>query len=144
MVVHLSFLLAKQLLMKLFSKSLQTYANSIAGIVATQRHPYSMCQAMPTGLYTRSDFDSETTRFTLRQNKNRSFENLVMSYFQRTRPERKIESSFTTCRPKETDPCTVDGFFSLLLSLQLCVWSHGLLLSLLSLSRAASFSHWRA
>ena len=30
-----------------------------------------------------------------------------------------------------------------LFSLQHCVWSHGLRLPLLSLSRAASFSHWR-
>ena len=35
--------------------------------------------AMPTGLYTRWDSDSETSRFTPRQKKPRSFENMVMS-----------------------------------------------------------------
>ena len=68
-----------------------------------------MCQPMPTGLYTRWNFDSETSRFIPRQNKTRSFENMVMSYFQRTRPECKIESFFTTGRQKEIDCFSVDG-----------------------------------
>ena len=33
-----------------------------------------MCQAMPTGLYTRWDIDTETSGFTPRQNKTRNFE----------------------------------------------------------------------
>ena len=33
------------------------------GIDASQLYSYSMCQPMPTGLYTRWDFDSETSRF---------------------------------------------------------------------------------
>ena len=70
----------------------------IVGIDASQLYPYSMCQPMPTGLYTRWDFDSETSRFIPRQNKTRSFENMVMSYFQRTRPECKIQSFFTSGR----------------------------------------------
>ena len=37
---------------------------SIVGIDASQLYPYSMCQPMPTGLYTRWDFDSETSTFT--------------------------------------------------------------------------------
>ena len=55
-----------------------------------------MCQTMAPGLYTRWDFDSETSRFTPRQNKTPSFENMVMSFFQRTGPECEIESFFTT------------------------------------------------
>ena len=47
---------------------------------------------MSTGPYTRWDIDSETGRFRPRQNKTRTFENMVMSYFQRTRPDCKIES----------------------------------------------------
>ena len=82
----------------------------IAGIDASQLYPYSMCRPMPTGLYTRWDFDSETKRFTPRQNKARSFENMVMSYFQRTRPECEIESFFTTGRQKKIDCFSVDGF----------------------------------
>ena len=57
-------------------------------------------------------FDSETSRFIPRQNKTRSFENLVMSYFQRTRPECEIESFFTTGTQKKIDCFSVDGFCS--------------------------------
>ena len=85
---------------------------SIVGIDASQLYPYLMCQPMPTGLYTRWDLDSETSRFTPRQNNTRSFENMVMSYFQRTKPEREIESFFTTGRQKRIDCFSVDGFCS--------------------------------
>ena len=71
---------------------------SIVGIDSSQLYSYSMCQPIPTGLYTRWDIDSETSIFTPRQNKTRSFENTVMSYFQRTRPDCKIESYYTTGR----------------------------------------------
>ena len=67
---------------------------------------------MPSGLYTRWDFDSETSRCTPRQNKTRSFENVIMSYFQRTRPECETESFFTTGRQKQIDCFSVDGFCS--------------------------------
>ena len=56
------------------------------------------------------NFDSETGRFTPWQNKTRSFEKLVMSYFQRTRPECKNENFFTTGRQKKNDCFSVDGF----------------------------------
>ena len=69
-----------------------------------------MCQPMPTGLYTRWDIDSETSRFTPRENKTRSFENMVMSYFQRTRPDCKIESFYTTGKQKRIDRFIVDWF----------------------------------
>ena len=75
-----------------FIRKSTNLCKSIIEIDASQLAPYSMCQPMPTGLYTRWDFDSETSRFTPRQNKTRSFENVVMSYFQRTRPECKNES----------------------------------------------------
>ena len=55
---------------------------------------------MPTGLYTRWDFDSETSRFMPRQKRTRKFENLTNSYFQRTRPGCEIESFYTTGRQK--------------------------------------------
>ena len=58
---------------------------------------------MPTGLYTRCEYDSETKSFTARQNKSRSFENMVRSYFQQSRPECKIESNVTTGRQKKID-----------------------------------------
>ena len=54
---------------------------SIVGIDASQLYPYSLCQSTPTGLYTRWDIDSQTGRFTTRQNKTRSFENMVIFQF---------------------------------------------------------------
>ena len=36
---------------------------SIVGIDASQLYPYSMCQPMPTGLYTRWEYDTESDRF---------------------------------------------------------------------------------
>ena len=95
-----------------FYKNSAKICKSIVGIDASQLYPYSMCQPMPTGLYTRSNFDSEANRFTPRQNGTRSFENMVMSYFQRTRPECEIESFFTTGRQKKIDCFSVDGFCS--------------------------------
>ena len=71
-----------------------------------------MCQPIPFGLYTLWDIGSETNRFTLRQNETRSFENVVMSYFQRTKPECKINSFYTTGRQKKIDRFGVDGFCS--------------------------------
>ena len=83
---------------------------SIVGIDSRQLYSYSMCQPMPRGLFARWDFDLETSRFTPRQNKTLGFENLVMSFFQRTRPECEIESFFTTGRQKKIDFFSVDGF----------------------------------
>ena len=93
-----------------FIRKSTNICKSIVGIDASQLYPYSMCQPMPTGPYTRWDLDSETSRFTPRQNKTRSFEIMVMSYFQRTRPECEIKSFFTTSRQKKIDCFSVDGF----------------------------------
>ena len=73
-----------------FIRKSRNISKSIVRIDASQLYPYSTRQPMPTGLHTRWDFDLETSRFTPRQNKTRSFENMVMSYFQRTRPECEI------------------------------------------------------
>ena len=56
--------------------------------------------------------DSEKSRFTPRQNKTGSFENMVMPCFQGTRPERENENFFTTGRQKKTDCFSVNGFCS--------------------------------
>ena len=101
----------KAVVIETFIRKSTNIFKSIVGIDASQLYHYLMCQPMTTGLYTRWDIDSETSRFTLRQNKTRSFENMVMSYFQRTRPDCKIES-FTTGRQKKIDRFSVDGFCS--------------------------------
>ena len=94
-----------------FIRKSSNLCKSIVGIDASQLYPYSMCQPMPTGLYTRWEYDSDTKRFTARQNKSRSLENMVMSYFQQNRPECKIESNATTGRQKKIDCFSVDGIF---------------------------------
>ena len=81
---------------------------SIVGIDASQLYLYSMYQPMPTGFYTWWEYDSETKRFTARQSKSRSFENMVLSYFQRRRPDCKIEINVTTGRQKNIDCFSVD------------------------------------
>ena len=95
-----------------FIRKSTNICRSIVGIDASQLYAYSMCQPMPTGLYTRWDIDSKTGRFTPRQNKTLSSENMIMSYFERTRPDCNIESFYTTGRQKKIDCFSVDGFFS--------------------------------
>ena len=63
-----------------FIRKSANICKSIVGIDASQLYPYSMCQPMPTGPHTRWDLDSETGSFTPRQNKPRSFENMVRAY----------------------------------------------------------------
>ena len=59
-----------------------------------------MCQPMPIGFYTRWDLDSETGRFTPRQNKTSCFEKIVRSQFQRTRPDCIMEISLQQAHRK--------------------------------------------
>ena len=54
-------------------------------------------------------YDSETRRFTACRNKSRCFANMVLSNFQRSRPDCKIESNVITGRQKKIDCFSVDG-----------------------------------
>ena len=92
-----------------FIRKSSNLCKSIVGIDAIQLYPYSMCQPMPTGLYARWEYDSETKRFRARQNESRSFENMVLSSYQESRPDCKIESNITTGRQKKIDCFSVDG-----------------------------------
>ena len=92
-----------------FIRKSTNLCKSIVGIDASQLYPYSMCQPTPTGLYTRWGYDSETKRFTARQNKPRSLENKVLSYFQQSRPDCKTESNVTTGGQKKNDCFSVNG-----------------------------------
>ena len=93
-----------------FIRNSEIICKSIVGIDASQLYPYSMCQPMPTGLYTRWEYDTESDRFKPQQNKSRNFENMVMSYFQRQKLDCKIESFYTTGTQKIIDCFQVDGF----------------------------------
>ena len=113
LVVLLSFLHAKHFFVdEVFIRKYTNICKSNVGIDASQLYPYSMCQPMPTGLYTRWDLDSKTGRFRPRRNMTRSFENMVISYFQRIRPECKSERFFTTGKQMKIDCFSVDGFCS--------------------------------
>ena len=68
----------------------------IFGETASQIQPCSMWQPMSTGLHTRYEFDADLQRFKPRQKKSISFEVMVMPYFQRMRPDCRIESFYTT------------------------------------------------
>ena len=83
---------------------------SIVGIDASRLYPFTMCQDMPTGLYTRWEFDTEMQKFKARNNQTRNFENMVMSFYQESRPECKIESFFTSGKQKNIDCFNVDGY----------------------------------
>ena len=65
----------------------------------------------PTGFCTLWDVDSQLGSLAPRQNKIRSFENMVMSPFQQTRPEAGIESLYTKGRKRKIDSFGVVGFF---------------------------------
>ena len=65
---------------------------------------------MPAGLYTRYDFDADLQSFKSSQDKSRSFENMVVSYFQEMRPDCKIESFCATGTQKTIDCFSADGF----------------------------------
>ena len=92
-----------------FIRKSSNLCKSLVGIDASQLYPYSMCQPKLTGLNTRWEYDSEIRIFTARQNKSRFFENVVLSYFQRSRPDCKIESIVTLGRRKKIDCFSVDG-----------------------------------
>ena len=92
-----------------FIRNSENVCKSNVGVGASQLYPYSMCQPMPTGLYTRWDYDTKSNRFKPQQNKSRNFENMVMSYFQRQRPDCKIESFYTTGTQKTIYCFKVDG-----------------------------------
>ena len=73
---------------------------SIVGIDASQLYPFSMCQDMPKRLSKRWEFDSDMQKFKARIKRSRNFVNMVMSYYQETRPECRVESFHTSGNQK--------------------------------------------
>ena len=74
---------------------------STVGIDASQLYPFSMCQDLPTGLYTRWEFDTDMQKFKASHNRTRNFENNVMSFYQESRPDCKTESFLTSEKHKK-------------------------------------------
>ena len=65
---------------------------------------------MPTGPYTRWEFDTEMQKFWARHNRTRNFKSMVTSFYQESRPECIIESFFTSGKQKKIDSFNVDGY----------------------------------
>ena len=63
-----------------FTRDSTNWYKTIVGIDDRQLYPFSMCQAIPTGLCTRWELYSEPGKFKTRQNLMKSFENMVMSF----------------------------------------------------------------
>ena len=61
-------------------------------------------------MYTRWEFDNDMQKFKATHNRTRNFEKTVMSFYQETRPECKIESFFTSEKQKKIDCFNVDGY----------------------------------
>ena len=80
----------------MYIRNSSNVCKTIDGIGASQLYPFSMYQEMLTELYTRWDYDSETHRFKARNNRTRTFENMVTPFYQELRPECKFESFYTT------------------------------------------------
>ena len=87
-----------------FIRRSNNVCKTIVGIDASQLYPFSMCQAMPTGLYTRWEFDTNLQKFKARQNIIRKFENMVMSFYQANRPECTIKVSIQLENRKKLIP----------------------------------------
>ena len=76
----------KAVAVKNFITNSSNVCKSIVEIDASQIYPFSMCQDMPTGLYTRCELDTDMQKFIARHNQSSIFENMVMSFHQETRP----------------------------------------------------------
>ena len=88
----------------------ENLCNTVVGNDASQLYPFSMCQEMPTGLYTRWEIDAGKKKIIPFQNRRRRFENMVMDHLQNTRPDCKIQSNHTAGNQYKIANFSVDGF----------------------------------
>ena len=95
---------------KTFIRRSNNTCKAIVRIDSSQLYPFSMCQAMPTGLYTRWEFDSDLQKFKTRQNKIRKIENMVCVSIKQPDPNVLLRASIRLENRKKTDSFTVDGF----------------------------------
>ena len=104
-----SIVFTRKTVVETFIRNLGNFCKPMVDTDASQLYTYSMCQPIPTGLYTQWEFGTESNRFKSQQNKSRSSENMLMSFFQRQRPDCKIEIFYTTWIQKKIDCFKVDG-----------------------------------
>ena len=65
---------------KIFTRNSSNVCESIVEIDASQLYSFLRCQDMPTGLYARWEFDTDIQKIKARNNRTRTFENMVMSF----------------------------------------------------------------
>ena len=94
-----------------FIRKSANICKSIVGIDARLLYPYSMCQPMPTGLYTRWELDSETSRFTPRQARRAASRKWLCPISNEQDQNVKLKASLQQA-DKKNDCFTVDGFCS--------------------------------
>ena len=138
LVVHRSFLNAKQLLMKLFFEIQQTYANLFLGLTLANYTPTRCVKSCrPIFIRVRISIQKRVDSYL---DKRKPWALKIWSWLISNEQDHnvKLKACLQQADRKKLTGSVLIGF----VSLQHCVWSHELLLSLLSLSRAASFSHW--
>ena len=79
----------------------KNWCKSIVELIAGQFYPYAVWQAMPAGLYTRGELDSESDNFRPFQSKKRSFEKMIISYFRRVTRQGEVKCFYTTGAQKK-------------------------------------------
>ena len=90
----------------------ENVCKSIVGIDASQLYPFSMTREMPTGLYTKWEFNDDTAKIHPKRNWRSLFEQQVIEYLQSTRPECLIQSQFSHKKQQKVGTYLVDGFCS--------------------------------
>ena len=103
--VPLLSLLEKRLWIKHIFETQKTFANQTPVNFAP-----SQCVNVPTGLYTRREFDSDSQKFKARQNKMRKIENMIRSYLKSHCPNCTVGGYYTTGFQKKIDCFNVAGF----------------------------------
>ena len=98
--------------MKFLFESLQTFANHLVGLMPGNYIHIRCVNYSPSVLIRIWILIQKQVDSYFEKKKTRSFENMVMSYFQRTRPECEIESFSSTSRQKKIDCFSVGGFCS--------------------------------
>ena len=88
----------------------ENVCKSIVGIDASQLYAFSMTKEMPTGPYTKWEYNEETEKFHPNRNWRSYFEQQVMDYFQQVHPNCKIQTQFTHKKQKKLGPYLFDGF----------------------------------
>ena len=93
-----------------YIRNTENICKSYVGIDARQLYPFTMCQELPIGLYTRWEFDSDSQKFKARQNKSRKFENMLCRTYNLSVLTAPLKAPTQLELRKKIDCFNVDGF----------------------------------